>query len=185
MVHLSGFTGAVETRIVTDSNAMLPEDLRARFDITVVPLTVVVDGRVTTIDEAATAMLDLVARQPGPLRVGVGDADAPEAATALRAALAALHNVEETVRYSSVPRWPPTPAPEPSAPSSIRSTWPPGPTRWNRASADGLNGHRSTSIDPLSREGPASVAARAGHGRPHDEVSRYRSCHVRPSSVER
>ncbi|MDQ3463004.1 MAG: DegV family protein, partial [Actinomycetota bacterium] len=33
------------------------------------------------------------------LRVGVGDADAPEAATALRAALAALRNVEETVRY--------------------------------------------------------------------------------------
>lgn len=259
--HLSGFTGAVETRIVTDSNAMLPEDLRARFGIAVVPLTVVVDDvahredtldpvefcrllrrgvsvstsapspgellaayeeasgagveavlsihlgsnqsatvaaarlaardasvpvtivdtgtasfiqgccvwraaealadgasltetaevahavatsassvftigeltrandggrlavaaghgvavfcstgpdmielcRVTTIDEAATVMLDLVARHPGPLRIGVGDADAPEVATALQAALAALPNVEEIVRYTVGP----------------------------------------------------------------------------------
>jgi DegV family protein with EDD domain len=30
--------------LVTDSNAMLPADLRARFDVEVVPLTVVVDG---------------------------------------------------------------------------------------------------------------------------------------------
>lgn len=30
--------------LVTDSNAMLPDDLRARFDVEVVPLTVVVDG---------------------------------------------------------------------------------------------------------------------------------------------
>jgi DegV family protein with EDD domain len=30
--------------LVTDSNAMLPEDLRRRFDVEVVPLTVVIDG---------------------------------------------------------------------------------------------------------------------------------------------
>ena len=31
--------------LITDSNALLPENLRARFDVDVVPLTVVVDGR--------------------------------------------------------------------------------------------------------------------------------------------
>lgn len=35
----------IATRIVTDSNAMLPADLVARFDIGVVPLTIVVDGQ--------------------------------------------------------------------------------------------------------------------------------------------
>lgn len=39
------------TRLVTDSNAMLPPELVARFEILVVPLTVVVDGQAIREDE--------------------------------------------------------------------------------------------------------------------------------------
>lgn len=55
--------------------------------------------RAKSIDEATRTMVDVIADEPGPLRVGVGDAGAPEAAHALHAALIALPNVAETIRY--------------------------------------------------------------------------------------
>jgi fatty acid-binding protein DegV len=60
-------------------------------------------GTVHSADEAARVMADLVAEHPGPLRVGVGDADADDAALALVATLGALPNVAETVRYTVGP----------------------------------------------------------------------------------
>jgi DegV family protein with EDD domain len=62
--------------LVTDSNALLPDDLRARFGVDVVPLTVVVDGRayaegvdLTTADFyahlAAGASVSTAAPSPG------------------------------------------------------------------------------------------------------------------------
>ena len=60
-------------------------------------------GTVTTAAEAARVMAEVVAEHPGPLRVGVGDADAEEAAVTLLAALSALPNVAETTRYTVGP----------------------------------------------------------------------------------
>ena len=60
-------------------------------------------GTVTTVAEAARVMAEVVADHPGPLRVGVGDADAEEAAVALLAVLTGLPNVVETVRYTVGP----------------------------------------------------------------------------------
>lgn len=60
-------------------------------------------GTVTTAAGAAQVMADVVAEHPGPLRVGVGDADAEEAALALLAALSILPNVAETTRYTVGP----------------------------------------------------------------------------------
>ena len=60
-------------------------------------------GRVSTIDEATAAMVAFVSERPGPLRVGVGDADAPEAAEALRVKLTELPGVAEVVRYTVGP----------------------------------------------------------------------------------
>lgn len=56
-------------------------------------------ARVGDVDAAAAAMAAAVAEAEGPLRVGVGDADAPEAADALEAVLRALPQVAEVVRY--------------------------------------------------------------------------------------
>ena len=55
--------------------------------------------RVTTEEAAVTAMTARIAAQPGPLRVGIGHADAPGAADALEAAVRSLPNVAETIRY--------------------------------------------------------------------------------------
>ncbi len=60
-------------------------------------------GRVASIDEATATMVAAVVGHPGPLRVGVGDADAPEAAAALEAALRGLPQVAELVRYTVGP----------------------------------------------------------------------------------
>lgn len=59
--------------------------------------------RVASIDEATTTMVAFVTDAAGPLRVGVGHADAPEAADALSTALAQLPNVTELVRYTVGP----------------------------------------------------------------------------------
>jgi len=56
-------------------------------------------GRVDTAESAVEAMVRHVASRPGPLRVGIGHADAPTAADALERALHALPQVHETVRY--------------------------------------------------------------------------------------
>jgi len=53
-------------------------------------------GTVTTAEEAARMMADVVAAHPGPLRVGVGDADDGSAAEALAAALASKATVVAT-----------------------------------------------------------------------------------------
>jgi DegV family protein with EDD domain len=55
--------------------------------------------RVTSEAAAIAVMTDQVAAQAGPLRVGIGHADAPGAADALERSLRALPNVAETVRY--------------------------------------------------------------------------------------
>ncbi|MGK2948875.1 MAG: DegV family protein [Acidimicrobiales bacterium] len=60
-------------------------------------------GTVRTADEAARLLADVVAEHAGPLRVGVGDADAEEAAVALVATLRALPDVAEVVRYTVGP----------------------------------------------------------------------------------
>ena len=60
-------------------------------------------ARVTTIDEGVAAMTERVGRASGPLRIGVGDADAPEAAAALHQALTALPQAAEVVRYAVGP----------------------------------------------------------------------------------
>lgn len=60
-------------------------------------------GRATSIDEATATMVAFVADRTGPLRVGVGDADAPEAAATLADALDDLANVAEIVRYTVGP----------------------------------------------------------------------------------
>lgn len=60
-------------------------------------------GRAASIDEATATMVAFVAQAAGVLRVGVGDADAPEAADALSAALGHLPNVAELVRYTVGP----------------------------------------------------------------------------------
>ena len=57
----------------------------------------------TTVDEAVAAMAEAVAGHDGPLRVGVGDADAADGADALLAALEALPQVAETIRYTVGP----------------------------------------------------------------------------------
>lgn len=54
--------------------------------------------RVRTVEEAAAVTAEAVAAHVGPLRVGVGDADADDAAVALRGELAALPQVVETIR---------------------------------------------------------------------------------------
>lgn len=56
-------------------------------------------GTVKDTDEAARMMAEVVAEQTGPLRVGVGDADDETSALALVAAVEALPNVAEVVRY--------------------------------------------------------------------------------------
>ncbi len=60
-------------------------------------------GRATTIDGAADTMVTFVANRPGPLRVGVGDADAAQAAAALERRLIELPNVAEVTRYTVGP----------------------------------------------------------------------------------
>lgn len=60
-------------------------------------------GTVHTVEEAAQLLADVVAEHRGPLRVGVGDADAEEAAVALVATLRALPNVAEVIRYTVGP----------------------------------------------------------------------------------
>ncbi len=59
--------------------------------------------RTSSIEEATDAMAAVVAEHQGPLRVGVGDADAPAAAEVLGAVLAALPQVVELVRYTVGP----------------------------------------------------------------------------------
>lgn len=60
-------------------------------------------SRVATVDAAVGVMTELVAEQGGSLRVGVGDADAPDAAGAVEVGLRALPNVVETIRYTVGP----------------------------------------------------------------------------------
>lgn len=55
--------------------------------------------RVTSEAEAVAVMTATLAAEEGPLRVGIGHADAPAAADALDASLGALANVAEVVRY--------------------------------------------------------------------------------------
>jgi DegV family protein with EDD domain len=55
--------------------------------------------RVTTEPAAVEVMRSQVATHPGPLRVGIGHADAPGAADELERALRSLPNVTETIRY--------------------------------------------------------------------------------------
>lgn len=55
--------------------------------------------RATTEADAVAAMVERVGGARGPLRVGVGHADAPEAAAALEAALRSLPDIAEIVRY--------------------------------------------------------------------------------------
>lgn len=55
--------------------------------------------RVTSEADAMAVMTAQVAAHPGPLRVGIGHADAPEAADALERALGSLPNVAESIRY--------------------------------------------------------------------------------------
>lgn len=55
--------------------------------------------RVTSEDAAVEVMVARIAAQPGPLRVGIGHADAPGAADALERALQPLPNIGETIRY--------------------------------------------------------------------------------------
>lgn len=59
--------------------------------------------RAATVEAATEAMVAAVAEHDGPLRVGVGDADAPDAAAALLDALSALPQVVETIRYTVGP----------------------------------------------------------------------------------
>lgn len=59
--------------------------------------------RVRTIEEATEVMAQAVTAHEGPLRVGVGDADADEAAAVLLDRLTALPQVVETVRYTVGP----------------------------------------------------------------------------------
>ena len=56
-------------------------------------------GRATTQADAIAAMVQRVAQQERPLRVGVGHADAPDDAAALEAALRAVPQVAEVTRY--------------------------------------------------------------------------------------
>lgn len=60
-------------------------------------------GRAASIDEATATMVAFVGDAAGPLRVGVGDADAAEAADALTTALGPLPNVAQIVRYTVGP----------------------------------------------------------------------------------
>lgn len=60
-------------------------------------------GTVHTAEEAALRLTEVVAEHPGPLRVGVGDADAEEAAVGLFDALRALPTVAEITRYTVGP----------------------------------------------------------------------------------
>ena len=55
--------------------------------------------RVTTEEATVEVMAARIAAQPGPLRVGIGDADATGAADTLEGALRRLPNIGETVRY--------------------------------------------------------------------------------------
>ncbi len=59
--------------------------------------------RATTVEAATRAMVAAVAEHDGPLRVGVGDADAGDAAATLLDALSALPQVVETIRYTVGP----------------------------------------------------------------------------------
>lgn len=59
--------------------------------------------RVDSADAAVEVMSELVAARGGPLRVGVGDADAAGAAGRLEDAVRALPNVAETIRYTVGP----------------------------------------------------------------------------------
>lgn len=56
-------------------------------------------ARVTSEAAAVALMTAQVAEHPGPLRVGIGHADAPGSADALERSLRALPNVSETIRY--------------------------------------------------------------------------------------
>jgi fatty acid-binding protein DegV len=60
-------------------------------------------GTVRNAEEAVRLLAEVVEEHPGPLRVGVGDADAEEAAVALLATLQALPNVAEATRYTVGP----------------------------------------------------------------------------------
>lgn len=55
--------------------------------------------RVISEAEAVAVMTAQVAAHAGPLRVGIGHADAPGAASVLERSLRSLPNVEETIRY--------------------------------------------------------------------------------------
>lgn len=56
-------------------------------------------GRATTQAAAVAAMVERVGEAAGPLRVGVGHADAPDDAAALEASLRSLPQVAEVTRY--------------------------------------------------------------------------------------
>jgi len=56
-------------------------------------------GRAATEADAVSVMVERIGATPGPLRVGVGHADAPEAADALVAALHGVPGIGEIVRY--------------------------------------------------------------------------------------
>jgi DegV family protein with EDD domain len=74
-------------------------------DATSVPVFATAGPEMFQVDSVSThragveLMAARIAAVPGPLRVGVGDADAPEAADALEEALRSLPNVAEVVRY--------------------------------------------------------------------------------------
>lgn len=55
--------------------------------------------RVTSEAAAVALMTTQIADHPGPLRIGIGHADAPGSADALERSLRALPNVTETIRY--------------------------------------------------------------------------------------
>jgi DegV family protein with EDD domain len=56
-------------------------------------------GRAWTVDDAVELMVGHIGALAGPLRVGVGDADAGAAAAVLAAAVASRANVAEVIRY--------------------------------------------------------------------------------------
>jgi fatty acid-binding protein DegV len=55
--------------------------------------------RVMSEADAVAVMTERIAGQSGPLRVGIGHADAPGAADALERSLRSLPHVIETIRY--------------------------------------------------------------------------------------
>lgn len=56
-------------------------------------------ARITSEPAAVEVMAARIAKQPGPLRVGIGHADAPDSADALDRTLRSLPNVTEIIRY--------------------------------------------------------------------------------------